>query len=111
MNPDAWLTGRRGQGLAVAIGVLLTALVWFGVVDPARSWYEDRELLLEQRQGLLRHMQDLAASLPSLRAASAAKPGRGEGLERSCCRARLMRSLLLTCKSVFSKWPLRRGPA
>jgi general secretion pathway protein M len=80
MNPDAWLTGRRGQGLAVAIGVLLVALVWFGVVDPAWSWYEDRELLLEQRQGMLRHMQDLAASLPSLRAASEAKPGRGEGL-------------------------------
>ena len=80
MNPDAWLTGRRGQGLAVAIGVLLMALVWFGVVDPVWSWYEDRDLLLEQRQGLLRHMQDLAASLPSLRAASAAKPGLGEGL-------------------------------
>ena len=79
MNPDAWLTGRRGQGLAVAIGVLLMALVWFGVVDPVWSWYEDRDLLLEQRQGLLHHMQDLAASLPSLRAASTAKPGRGEG--------------------------------
>ena len=65
MNPDAWLTGRRGQGLAVAIGVLLMALVWFGVVDPVWSWYQDRDLLLEQRQGLLRHMQDLAASLPS----------------------------------------------
>jgi general secretion pathway protein M len=80
MNPDAWLTGRRGQGLAVAIGVLLMALVWFGVVDPVWSWYEDRELLLEQRQGLLRHTQDLAASLPTLRAASTAKPGRGEAL-------------------------------
>jgi hypothetical protein len=80
MNPDAWLTGRRGQGLAVAIGVLLIALAWFGVVDPAWSWYEDRDLLLEQRQGLLRHMHDLEATLPSLRAASAAKPGRGEGL-------------------------------
>jgi hypothetical protein len=78
MNPDAWLTGLRGQGLAVTIGVLLMALVWFGVVDPAWSWYQDRDLLLEQRQGLLHHMQDLAASLPSLRAASAAKPGRGE---------------------------------
>jgi general secretion pathway protein M len=80
MNPDAWLTGRRGQGLAIAIGLLLVALGWFGVVDPMWSWYDGREMLLEQRQGLLHHMQDLAASVPSLRAASEAKPGRGEGL-------------------------------
>jgi hypothetical protein len=79
MNADAWLTGRRGQALAVAIGVLALALVWFGVVDPLWSWFEDRALMLEQRQTLLHRMQDVAATLPSLRAASAAKPDRGEG--------------------------------
>jgi hypothetical protein len=79
MNADAWLTGRRGQALAVAIGVLALALVWFGVVDPVRSWFEGRSLMLEQRQALLHRMQDVAATLPSLRAASAAKPGHGEG--------------------------------
>jgi hypothetical protein len=79
MTADIWLTGRRGQALAVAIGILALALVWFGVVDPVRSWFEDRSLLLEQREGLLRRMQDAAATLPDLRAALAAKPGRGEG--------------------------------
>jgi general secretion pathway protein M len=79
MTADAWLTGRRGQALAVAIGVLALAAVWFGVVDPARSWFEDRALKLEQRQALLHRMQDVAATLPSLRAASAAKPDHGAG--------------------------------
>jgi hypothetical protein len=79
MTADAWLTGRRGQGLAVAIGILVLALVWFSVIDPVRSWFEDRALQLEQRQGLLHRMQDLATTLPGLRAASAAKPDRGEG--------------------------------
>jgi hypothetical protein len=79
MTPDAWLTGRRGQALAVAVGILALALVWFGVVDPVRSWFENRSLLLEQRQALLHRMQDAAATLPNLRAASAAKPGIGEG--------------------------------
>jgi hypothetical protein len=79
MTADAWLTGRCGQALAVAIGVLALALTWFGVVDPARSWFEDRALKLEQRQALLHRMQDVAATLPSLRAASAAKPDRGGG--------------------------------
>jgi hypothetical protein len=36
-------------------------------------------LLLERRQALLHHMQDVAATLPALRTASAAKPGHGEG--------------------------------
>jgi general secretion pathway protein M len=79
MNADIWMSGRRGQALAVAIGLLGLAAIWFGIVDPARSWFSDRAVLLEQRQELLAHMRDLAAGLPALRAASADK--RGEGAE------------------------------
>lgn len=76
MTAETWLSGRRGQTLAVGITCLALALVWFGVVDPARSWFDDRAMVLEQRQALLHHMQDTAATLPALRAASAAHPGR-----------------------------------
>lgn len=74
MTADTWLTGRRGQALAVGVGLLALALVWFGVVDPARSWFGDRSALLEQRQALLQRMQQVAGTLPALRAASKAKP-------------------------------------
>jgi general secretion pathway protein M len=79
MTADAWLSGWRGQMLAVAIGLVGIAILWFGLVDPVRSWFDDRAALLEQRQDLLVHTRDLAASLPALRTASADK--RGEGSE------------------------------
>lgn len=77
MNTAAWLTGRQGQGLAVGIGVLALVLVWFGVVDPVWSWFDDRTLLLEQRQALLERMHGIAATLPRMRAEAAAKPAQG----------------------------------
>ncbi|MEA2788961.1 MAG: ral secretion pathway protein [Acetobacteraceae bacterium] len=73
MIPDAWLVGRRGQALAGGLACLALVLIWFGLIDPVRSWYADRALLLEQRQTLLHHMRDLATSLPALRSASANK--------------------------------------
>jgi hypothetical protein len=78
VTSDAWLTGRRGQALAVGVGVLALALAWFGVVDPVRSWFGDRALLLEQRQALLQRMHQVAGTLPALRAASEAKPGQSD---------------------------------
>ncbi len=76
MKPETWLVGRPGQALAVGIGCLAVALLWFGIVAPARSWFEDRGIRLEQRQTLLHHMQAVVATLPTLRAAAAASPGR-----------------------------------
>ena len=77
MTTDAWLTGRRGQALAAAIGITVLALVWFGGAEPVRSWFTDRALLLDRRETLLRRMHDVAASLPDLRAA-AAKANKGD---------------------------------
>jgi hypothetical protein len=71
MTYDAWLTGRRGQALAAAIGFLALFFVWFAAVNPIRTWFDERQIRLEQRQDLLHRMRDLAASLPALRSASA----------------------------------------
>ena len=81
MTLDAWLVGRRGQALAAGLVVLTLALGWFGIVDPVRSFFEDRSLLLEQRQALLHRMREVAATLPDLRSAAAAQPGRGNASE------------------------------
>jgi general secretion pathway protein M len=78
MSAEAWLAGRRGQALAVGLAVLALALLWFGLVDPARSWYAGRDAVLEQRQTLLQHMRDLAASLPTWRSLAASKRGEGD---------------------------------
>ena len=66
---NAWLTGRRGQGLAVGLTLLVLAVVWLGAVAPLQAWYADRAETQMQRQALLQRMQALAASLPRLRAA------------------------------------------
>ncbi len=71
---QSWLIGRRGQALAVAIGLLALAMVWLAVVEPLRSWHSDLQDQVWQRRALLDRMQTLAASLPALRAA-ADKPG------------------------------------
>ena len=79
MNFSGWLVGPRGQALAVGIGLIGLCVIYLGIIDPARAWFSDRTALLEQRQALLVHMQDLAAGLPALRKASAAKRGEGSG--------------------------------
>jgi general secretion pathway protein M len=77
MNINAWLIGRRGQAVAVAIGLMGLLVIWFGIADPVRSWFNDRSALLDQRQELLAHMRDLAATLPALRTASTDKRDEG----------------------------------
>ena len=78
MMAEAFPAGRRGQTLAVAIVCLALTLVWFGVINPIWSWFDDRDMLLEQRQTLLQHMRDAAATLPALRAAAASNVNRGD---------------------------------
>ena len=79
MTVDQLPTGRRGQALAAAIGILVLAVAWFGIVDPAWSWYDDRSRLLERRQVLLHRMREVAASLPALQAATKGRPGVAAG--------------------------------
>jgi general secretion pathway protein M len=78
MTADMLPTGRRGQLLALAFSVLALALLWFGLIDPVRTWYNDRAMLLERRETLLARMRQVADTLPALRAAAAAKQSAGE---------------------------------
>lgn len=78
MNAETWLTGRRGQTLAVGITCLALAVLWIGIIDPIRAWFNDREMLLEQRQSLLQHMQSLTATLPALHNAATVHSGRAD---------------------------------
>jgi|SRR5579863_912619 len=67
--------GLRGQILAVALTVTLLATLWFGIAGPLISWYQANAEELLQRQALLRHMQVVAETLPTLEnAPAAAKP-------------------------------------
>lgn len=76
MTGGSWLIGRRGQALAGVVAIVVLASAWYGAVEPVRSWYNDHNLLLERRQALLHRMREVAATLPALRAASAADAGR-----------------------------------
>ncbi len=78
MIAETWLVGPRGRALAASIAGLVVAVAWFGVVDPVWAWFDDRTMLLEQRQILLHRMRNAAATLPALRAASADHSGQGE---------------------------------
>jgi general secretion pathway protein M len=70
-------TGRRGQIVASGLTVLVLATIWWGAVSPLVAWYEDRADWLVQRGALLRHMNDLAATLPELRHQASAAPADG----------------------------------
>jgi general secretion pathway protein M len=71
-----WANGRRGQALAVGVGFVLLAVIWFGIGAPLCSLFDERGILLDQRQTLLTRMQAVAADLPALRA-SASNLGQG----------------------------------
>jgi general secretion pathway protein M len=64
--------GLRGRVLAVALTVTLLATLWFGIATPLVTWYQAGAEELVQRQALLRHMQMVAETLPTLENAPAA---------------------------------------
>lgn len=74
MNADALAArlpgGRKGQALAVAMGLVGLLGVWMIAVQPLIDLYQDRAETLE-RQSLLRdHMQAVVDTLPALTAAA-----------------------------------------
>ncbi len=78
MTPDMLPPGRRGQALAVTIGLLAMALLWFGAIAPIQGWYDDRAVHLEQRQALLVRMREVAGTLPALQTEAAARQTQGQ---------------------------------
>jgi general secretion pathway protein M len=70
-----WLTGRRGQILAIAVTVLLLLIVWVGAVQPLLAWHADRAETLMQQRVLADRMANAAATLPALQRQAAAGTG------------------------------------
>ncbi len=70
--PQALPEGRPGQLLALAVLFVVLAVLWFGAIMPAVSWYAGRaeQLAVDQRD--IAHVKALRRDLPSLRAAAAA---------------------------------------
>lgn len=65
--------GRRGQLLALALGLAVVASVWAGVAMPLVAWHAELTERLEQRRTLARRMAELAETLPALQAQAAAR--------------------------------------
>jgi Tfp pilus assembly protein PilO len=74
MTISALPDGPLGRAIAVALLLLVLAGAWLGIVGPFAALYQERAALLQQERAVARHMTSLAASLPALRAAAAAKP-------------------------------------
>ncbi len=64
--------GRRGQCLAIALGLVVASAVWVGVVTPILEWNAELPDRLEQREAMASRMAGLAATLPALQAEAAA---------------------------------------
>jgi type II secretory pathway component PulM len=73
MNAEPWLLGRRGQVLALGVTALGCLLLWFGLIAPIRSWYDQQGEWLSQRRMLLEHMRYVAGTLPALEQSAAAR--------------------------------------
>jgi general secretion pathway protein M len=65
-----WWKVRTSRTFALAIGVLTIAVIITAAVEPAWSWFSERQVLLRQRQDLLDRMRALVATLPPLHSIS-----------------------------------------
>lgn len=65
--------GRRGQILALGIGLAGLMLLWLAVLGPLWGWYQQRAYELVQQRTLASRMQALARETPALRTAVAAQ--------------------------------------
>lgn len=77
MIAETWLVGARGRALAASLAAVFLLLAWFEIMLPAWSWFDNRTMLLDQRQALLQRMRSVAATLPALQAQSANRSGQG----------------------------------
>ena len=59
--------GPPGRALAAFIALLALVLIWFTTIAPIHAWFQQREILLDQRQAQLRQMRDIAGTRPYLR--------------------------------------------
>jgi len=72
-------TGRTGQTLAVALGLLALASLWLGIAAPLLDWHAERAAMVTQRTALAQRMEALAASRGELQAQVRAVAAGGAG--------------------------------
>ncbi|WP_102324034.1 type II secretion system protein GspM [Komagataeibacter saccharivorans] len=66
--------GRKGQALAVGIGLVVLLVLWNMVAMPLWGWYHSRAEALDTRRAVVARMAALAAALPALRRQEASVP-------------------------------------
>jgi type II secretory pathway component PulM len=72
-------TGTSGRALALGLTILVIVAVWLGVVMPLIEWHDQRAQALLQTSALERRMEDLTASLPTLKEQAKAMAAGGDG--------------------------------
>jgi general secretion pathway protein M len=65
--------GRRGQILALGIGLVALLLLWAALLAPLLGWYQQRADELARQRALAARMQALGREIPALRAAVSAQ--------------------------------------
>jgi general secretion pathway protein M len=68
-------TGLRGRLYALALTFVMLTALWMGMITPLLTWYADRAETLEHRRTVLRHMTQLAETLPALQREQEAQAG------------------------------------
>lgn len=66
--------GRKGQVLAVGLGLVFVLVLWNGLAMPLWGWYQARAEALNARSAIVARMAALAAELPALRGQAASAP-------------------------------------
>lgn len=59
--------GRKGQALAVGLGLAVLLVLWNAVAMPLWGWYQTRAEALDARRAVVARMAALATALPALR--------------------------------------------
>src|ERR1700693_3287618 len=59
--------GRRGQVIALALLAVAFGVLWIVLAAPLLDWHAERAEHLTERRLRLVHMQQIAATLPTLR--------------------------------------------
>jgi general secretion pathway protein M len=61
--------GKRGQALAVGVGIFVLILLWFALPAPLLAWYQLRADDLAQQRATAVHMAALGREIPALQTA------------------------------------------
>jgi general secretion pathway protein M len=66
--------GRRGQFVALALLAVVLSVLWIAMAAPLLGWHAERTERLAEQRRVLAHMEQIVATLPTLRQ-EAGRPG------------------------------------